>query len=648
MITPLMLLAAAAACLLNSTALAAGTPDRAKMLIAVLQSDAGLFEKARACQQLGEIGDKEAVPALAALLGDAHLSAYARSGLEGIPDPSAAEVLLAAAGALKGNLRAGVINSLGVLRVSKATALLMSLAANPESGAAKEALLALGRIATDESSQFLRRTLADGTEALRPDTAAACLLAAEKQLADGRMDAAAVLYDAVRTAKVPAPCRAAATRGAILARKSAGPAFLIEQLRSDERVIRDVALMTIREMPGDSLAAALNAELEKAKPELQTQLLIALADCHNPQSSTAVKSKVASDDPVVRKTALVVLGQIGGPADAGVFLQAVMNNRNDAETGIALSNLGRMEGADVDHQIMQALSSGSEAATRIRLIRLVGARGMTNATAELFKQAADPDAKVRVAAIEALKAVAGPGELPALIAYTRSCADETVRETAEAAIVSLCLKSANPQAEAELVLVELERATKPAERKIWLSILASLGCAKALPILKADLGNANDEVAANAIAQLGRWPDPTPIDALLVVVESGPDPVQRKHALDAAIHLATAAADEHQRTDDVIVEWLRRADKAAQTVEARRLILSALGRLSSMESFRLLARHLEDAGLENEAAIAIIQIAPALAQQGNAAEVKEVLAKLAVTAKNADIRQKARKGAAIP
>jgi hypothetical protein len=406
--------------------------------------------------------------------------------------------------------------------------------------------------------------------------------------------------------------------------------------------------MTIREMPGDSLAAALNAELEKAKPELQTQLLIALADCHNPQSSTAVKSKVASDDPVVRKTALVVLGQIGGPADAGVFLQAVMNNRNDAETGIALSNLGRMEGADVDHQIMQALSSGSEAATRIRLIRLVGARGMTNATAELFKQAADPDAKVRVAAIEALKAVAGPGELPALIAYTRSCADETVRETAEAAIVSLCLKSANPQAEAELVLVELERATKPAERKIWLSILASLGCAKALPILKADLGNANDEVAANAIAQLGRWPDPTPIDALLVVVESGPDPVQRKHALDAAIHLATAAADEHQRTDDVIVEWLRRADKAAQTVEARRLILSALGRLSSMESFRLLARHLEDAGLENEAAIAIIQIAPALAQQGNAAEVKEVLAKLAVTAKNADIRQKARKGAAIP
>jgi HEAT repeat protein len=648
MITPLMLLAAAAACLLNSTALAAGTPDRAKMLIAVLQSDAGLFEKARACQQLGEIGDKEAVPALAALLGDAHLSAYARSGLEGIPDPSAAEVLLAAAGALKGNLRAGVINSLGVLRVSKATALLMSLAANPESGVAKEALLALGRIATEEASQFLRRTLADGTEALRPDTAAACLLAAEKQLADGRMDAAAVLYDAVRTAKVPAPCRAAATRGAILARKSAGPAFLIEQLRSDERVIRDVALMTIREMPGDSLAAALNAELEKAKPELQTQLLIALADCHNPQSSTAVKSKVASDDPVVRKTALVVLGQIGGPADAGVFLQAVMNNRNDAETGIALSNLGRMEGADVDHQIMQALSSGSEAATRIRLIRLVGARGMTNATAELFKQAADPDAKVRVAAIEALKAVAGPGELPALIAYTRSCADETVRETAEAAIVSLCLKSANPQAEAEMVLIELERATKPAERKIWLSILASLGCAKALPILKADLGNANDEVAANAIAQLGRWPDPTPIEALLVVVESGPDPAQHKHALDAAIHLATVAADEHQRPNDVIVEWLRRADKAAQTVEARRLILSALGRLSSMESFRLLARHLEDAGLENEAAIAIIQIAPALAQQGNAAEVKEVLAKLAVTAKNADIRQKARKGAAIP
>ena len=46
----------------------------AKALIAVLRSDAATFDKARACQQLAALGDKEAVPALAALLADEKLA----------------------------------------------------------------------------------------------------------------------------------------------------------------------------------------------------------------------------------------------------------------------------------------------------------------------------------------------------------------------------------------------------------------------------------------------------------------------------------------------------------------------------------------------------------------------------------------------
>ena len=38
-------------------------PPTVKALIAVLQSDAATFDKARACQQLTALGDKEAVPA---------------------------------------------------------------------------------------------------------------------------------------------------------------------------------------------------------------------------------------------------------------------------------------------------------------------------------------------------------------------------------------------------------------------------------------------------------------------------------------------------------------------------------------------------------------------------------------------------------
>src|SRR5437868_5941660 len=110
------LAAATLTILLLSAAHAADPSGKTQELIAVLQSDAALFDKARACQQLGDIGSAGTVPSLAALLTDLHLSAYARSGLEGIPDPSAAAALRDAAQSLKGPLLTGVVNSLGVLR----------------------------------------------------------------------------------------------------------------------------------------------------------------------------------------------------------------------------------------------------------------------------------------------------------------------------------------------------------------------------------------------------------------------------------------------------------------------------------------------------------------------------------------------------
>ena len=50
-----------------------------------------------------------------------------------------------------------------------------------------------------------------------------------------------------------------------------------EQLRSEDRSLRNAALLAIREIPSDPLAVALNAELERATPELQVLLLLALA-----------------------------------------------------------------------------------------------------------------------------------------------------------------------------------------------------------------------------------------------------------------------------------------------------------------------------------------------------------------------------------
>jgi HEAT repeat protein len=171
--------------------------------LAVLASDAGLREKARACQELGDFGGPASVPALAALLDREHLADYARSGLEGIKDGSAGEALRAALPKLAGRYLAGAVNSLGVRRDVAAVPALQKLALDSKSGAAEAAIASLGMIATPAATKTLQTILVSGPAALRVPAAHAALVAAEQLVRDGNTTAARAVLNAVVQALPP-------------------------------------------------------------------------------------------------------------------------------------------------------------------------------------------------------------------------------------------------------------------------------------------------------------------------------------------------------------------------------------------------------------------------------------------------------------
>jgi hypothetical protein len=101
-------------------AAAIGALTLARLNALVADPEGTPYAKAKACQRLAVIGDPSSVPAVAALLGDDILSAYARTALEQIPGDAATDALLAALPKLKGKQLVGVINSLGVRRDPRA------------------------------------------------------------------------------------------------------------------------------------------------------------------------------------------------------------------------------------------------------------------------------------------------------------------------------------------------------------------------------------------------------------------------------------------------------------------------------------------------------------------------------------------------
>ena len=189
--------------------------DAAALIGIVTDASSTEFQKAKACQRIGELGAKEAVPALSALLGDEHLSVYARYGLEPIVDPSADDALRAALSKLKGNPLIGVINSVGKRRDVKASRALAKLIYGDDAGVARAAAAALGSVGGVSSVKELRAALARTNGMTRAAVADASLVCAERLLAEGERDQALALYAALSAPDMPKAARLAAMHGII-------------------------------------------------------------------------------------------------------------------------------------------------------------------------------------------------------------------------------------------------------------------------------------------------------------------------------------------------------------------------------------------------------------------------------------------------
>jgi len=162
---------------------------------------------------LRTIGTAESVPALAALLTDESLSHMARFALERIPTPEAAAAMRDALKKLKGELKVGVIGSLGARRDAGSVAALTGAVDDDDQAIASSAARALGLIGTPQAGKVLVARVKKSSEGTTPAIADACLVCAERLLADGKKAEALSLYTSLKGDDQPKLVRLAATRG---------------------------------------------------------------------------------------------------------------------------------------------------------------------------------------------------------------------------------------------------------------------------------------------------------------------------------------------------------------------------------------------------------------------------------------------------
>jgi HEAT repeat protein len=607
------------AALLAATAVHCFAQEEAELL-AVLRSDATLEAKSAACRQLARIATKEAVPTLAALLGDEKLSHMARYALEPIRDSSVDAALREALGKVQGPSRLGVIGSLGMRRDAKAVDALAGLL--KETDAAEAAARALGNIGTAAAAKALEDALPDASGRQQTAVCEGLFRCAEALAADGQGAASQAIYDRVRgLADAPAQVRVAALRGAILARGKDGVPLLMEAIGGSDYALAAAAVRAAMESPSPEIADALVAELPKAPAERQGLLILALAARGDARVLPAVLQAAQSSDGQLRILAFRALKRVGDASCVPALLDAAATG-SDEVSQVAMDSLESLQDKSVDDQVAARLSE-AQGKMRLVLIELAGRRRTAAATPALWRAADDADPAVRTAALASLGAVLEAADLPKLIARLATTKDKQEAAALDDAIRNVCLRSEDREACAEELAAALSPADGPVKVRI-LQMLNAVGGQMALDAVAAAARSDEEEFRDAAFRVLGEWKSADAAPVLLELHNAVSDERLKIRAIRAYIRIAR----QFDMPADQRAAMCRTALEAATRDADKQLVLEVLLRYPSEEMQAIAMEAAKNPALKEQALLVVM----GMASKGiNRAELGKALAQAGQT-----------------
>jgi len=610
---------------------AAGGDAKVKQLVTVLQSSASQKEKADACRELGRVGGKEAVAPLAALLKDDKLSHMARYGLEPIASPQVDAAFRQALSTLKGQPLVGVINSVGVRQDTKAIKLLANLVLSEDPEVAQGSARALGAIGTAKAAKALEAALPKATAANKLSVYEGLLRCAEKLNAAGSRRAALAIYDPLRESQGPHQVRSAGLRGSVLLRGTEGIPILLQAIRGNDFSQFDAALRTAKEMPCDQVTLALAGELPRLTPDKQQVVIQILADRGDVIALPAVTAAACAGDKTVRLAAIRALARFGNPAPSPELRQAMRDPDKDIARA-AQESFAALPGREINEAVLAMISSG-DSAQRLTGMELATRRRMGSALPILYKISADTDTRVRTTAFRTIGELSGPGDVPAVLQLLiQAKAPEDV-EAAEQALGVVVSKSKNRDATVQQLAGAFE-AAQVAQKSALLRVLTSLGGPKALALVRSAVKNQNDEVRSAAVRALSNWSSVDAAPDLLEIAKTAQNPSDKMVSLRGYLGMA---AQGDQQSEAQRLTLCRQAAELVQKPEEKKMLLAALGSLSSLEAVQMILPYVGDDAVKEEAANAVVGISEKLLKKQDAKTTEVLIPALTeVTKKSAN------------
>jgi hypothetical protein len=560
-----------------------------------------------ACRSLSLIGGPDAVPILAALALKPETTDAARYALERIPGSEADQALLGALDKAAGDVRRGVVFSLGARKSAAAVPALGRLAVGKDAVIAVDAIKALGRIGGAEAVKVLGAALGKSPAAIKLDIASALLASAESAVAAGDKTAAVTIYDQVFAANVTTVSRQAAFKGQLALAPDA-PAAILKTLGGKDAALYAPALALVPMNFGPSEIGRVAELMPRLPADAQIQLVGLLAKY--PAEAVRPTLLSAAESPAVnlRLAALRSLAW-AGDGKAVLFLANKAARTAGAEQDAAREALIRMKGLDVDAAILEHLGKAGDDAVKAELVQAASARRIAGAKPALMGLVASGSPALKARSAAALRTLAGQADIPAFLDLLGGLDDEAAREAMQDTVAAAARTNPRELARAGEVKARLGTEKDAKKRADLLRVLGKIGDDSALPMVRLALGGPDGAEVDAAVRALADWPTITPRDDVLGIARAATDLNHKVLATRAFVRMVGL---EPFRSPEAATADLLKVLALAPRPEEKKVVLAMLGRFPCAASLETAESLLSDPAVAAEAKLATDRIRQAL------------------------------------
>jgi HEAT repeat protein len=580
-------------------------------LLAFLQTGPAPGGMMAACRSLSLIGSAASVPVLEGLLFKPETTDPARYALERIPGEEADRALLAALDKAQGDVRRGIVSTLGRRAVPAAVPALEKFVSGNDAAVVGDAVKALGRIGTADAARVLTSYLGRAKGPQKGEAASALLLCAGAWRKAGKTAEAAAVYEKLLAAGLPDVDRQAAFRGKLAAAGREGQGLILKTLAGKDAALYAPAIAMIHmAFTGPDIGQILPF-MDKLPEDAQVQLTAVLAGYPADAVLPPILKAAASPLPTVRMEALRSIGKVGNASVVAMLANRAIQAVGD-EQALARETLVRLKGTDVETALLDQLQRENDDQLKAELTQAVGERRITAAKPVLMEMARSASPSLRLKSIGALKDISTPADLRDLLSLLFSIGDETAREAMQDIVASVALTIPRPLARGDAAENLLAGENDPKRKADLLRVLGKIGDDTALPLMRRALADPDKDVVDAAVRGLADWPAASGRDDAFGIAASSSDLTHKVLALRAYVRMIGL---EPYRQPEAAVADLDKAMALTTRPEEKKLVLGLLPRFPCEKGLRIAESLQTDPAVKDEAKAAADRIRQSLGRK---------------------------------